>query len=49
MDVGEGREHMYRRYGIRAMHGAIAEDAEALRIAAIALTITAHRALPETK
>jgi len=25
-DVGEGREHMYRTYGSRAMHGAIAEE-----------------------
>ncbi len=30
-NVSKGREHMYRMYGIRAMHGAIAEDAEALR------------------
>ena len=32
VDVGKGREHMYSKYGIRAMHGAIAEDAEALPI-----------------
>jgi|GEM_PF-6425291 len=30
MDVGKVREHAYMDVGSRAMHGAIAEDAEAL-------------------